>query len=1088
MGRRAARLAFPEIQLEFHSEHSQYKITNDTGNTVGIEVGKQAGVLSNSIVSFETQNTLGDNIGSFSVIISSQSVRWDKVLNVNDIITIRIDPNEVQATQRVYNTNIFTGLISEVSVIGQYGSNSLMYQISGQSFAKAFTQYKIGLISQVQNLISNMGWLWDINAELDPLENVGGGGSSDGKVSNITSADQKKNALAIAKYMKDHVKGSTNNAIYGLLGNWQQESSLDPSSIEKPSGAGHGLAQWTAGRWDLLQAYAKKHNKKWDNLGLQLSFALNGDGADSATLRRLLKQNGSPSEMAGRIQSQYERAGQPNTSNREAYAQSWAKYLSGKIGSGKGSGKDDTNPSSGSSSKGSTKGEVNSTQAQIDREQKNSIGVAFFGNTVATIEDNLINRFKPYMIYTYDGNKSLWDFLDYSNMQSWTDYEYLLDSSQFTNASGSLWDLQQNALRVPFNEMYFESLANGKVKLVVRRTPFNPEDWNRLTKITIDSTDIIDHEISKTDLQQYSVFVVNPATPTLLGIQDGMLLSAYPQTNQALMNIYGYAKYEVDDLYLSGRTNDNNDSGKGESDKKGKGSKKDDKKGGKKGGSKGSSKTPHSNNTPPRSNSSKPTPLLAYSLYSKAQSGKAKIDNTSGKPYTAKGVENYLNSISHNTLRLNKAKYAKYLADNANNISSAQAYDLVNSYCANGYKLSPETYNTIMQVASGGGLPNTGTQDASFKNMEACIEKSGGDLNTFMSLAKSTLKDVSDEFLRQVWQERGTDGKLTKEGYKRVYDRARNAGNATGDSVATDLKFFTRVLYNWYADNFNFYSGNIEVAGNPDIRVGCILDEVDFYTSDEYGYAGIRYYIESVSHRFSFTEGYTTTIGVTRGMRMPTGTAEDPRFSNLWGTSIDFVGGYMGEATTANLALETAAPEEDNDTSDGSAFGGAKGAEIAVKAAKFGYQFRKDSSPKINGKKMKEVYALGGHGERGSVNPLTHDINQGTIILDCSSFVYWCFKHYGASIGTITTEQANNPNMKKVNVGQSSKNMKIGDLVFMENCGHVMIYIGNGLLMGWNGGANGTASWDTTGGCQVQSLATVKSWAHGIDGYVARFK
>lgn len=1075
MVRRAARLAFPQIQLEVHTEHSQYKITNDSGNDVGVGVGKAPGVLANSIVSFQTQNTLGDNIGSFSIIISSQSIRWDKILNVNDIIIIRIDPNEAQATQPVYNTNIFTGLVSEVSVVGQFGDNSLMYQVSGQSFAKAFTQYKIGLISQVENQISNMGWLWDMNAELDPITHSGG--SSDGAVSSITSADQKKNAVTIAKYMKDHVKGATNNAIYGLLGNWQQESSLDPGAIEKPSGAGHGLSQWTAGRWDLLQAYAKKHNKSWSNLGLQLAFSLNGDGADSVTLRRLLKQNASPKEMAGRIQVQYERAGQPNTSNREAYATAWEKYLSGKIGSGKGSGKDDT--SSDSSSGGSTSGEVDSTAAQISREQSNSIGVPFFGNTVATIEDNLIKRFKPYMIYSYDNNsKTLWDFLDYSNMESWTDYEYLLDSSQFTNANGSLWDLQQNALRAPFNEMFFDSMADGKARLVVRRTPFNPEDWNQLTKVTIDSSDIIDHEVTKTDLQQYSVFVVNPATPTLLGIEDGMLLSAYPQTNQALINYYGYAKYEVDDLYLSGRTNDNNDTGKGKSNKK-------DAKKGKKDAKKGGSHKGTSNNTPPRSNSSKPTPLSTFTLFSKAT--KNKPDNTTGKPYKAKDVANYLSSISHNTLRMNKAKYAKYLANSANNISAAQANDLVNSYCANGYKLTQETYDTIMQVATGGGLPNTGTQDASFKNMEKCIERSGGDLATFMSLAKSTLKDVSDEFLRQVWQARGADGKLTKEGYKRVYDYARNAGNSTGDSTASDLKFFTRVLYNWYADNFNFYSGNIVVSGNPDIRVGCILDEIDYLQKEQYNYPGMRYYIESVAHRFDYESGYTTTIGVTRGMKRPTGKTEDPRFSNLWGTSIDYVGGYMGEATTANLALAESAPEADSDSSDGDAFGGAKGNEIAVKAAKFGYQFRKDASPTINGKKMKEVYALGGHGERGSTNPLTHDINQGTIVLDCSSFVYWCFKHYGANIGTTTGTQANGSQFKRITTGQSSKNMKIGDLVFMDGCGHVMFYIGNGLLMGWNGGGNGNASWDTTGGCQVQSISTVRSW-RPLDGYVARFQ
>lgn len=1141
MVRKAARLAFPQIQLEFHTENSHYKITNDSDNQIGIENYKTSSALSNAIVSFQTQNTLGDNIGSFTIVLSGMSIRWNNILNMNDIVTIRVDPNEYESDTPVYNTNIFTGLVSEVSVIGQYGEDSLMFQISGQSFAKAFTQYKIGLISQIENQIANMGWLWDINAKYDPaVEDT----EDEGGVSNISSGSQKKNAVSIGQYFKRNVSGATKNAICGLLGNWQQESGLNPEAVEG-NGAGHGLAQWTGGRWNALNAYAKKKNKSWKNLGLQLDYALHGDGADSSKLKELLKQNGSVSEMTDKIQKQYERAGTPNMNNRISYAKYWAKYLDKKLGSGSSGGGGSSDK--GSSSSSSSGGGVDSTADMIAKEKNSSVGVAFFGNTVATIENNLVNRFKPYMVYSYDGGtKTLWDYLDYSKMQSWSDYEFLFDSSQFTNANGSLWDLQQNALRIPFNEMFFDSMADGKSKMVVRRTPFNPEDWNQLTKVTVDSRDIIDHEVTKTDAQQYSVFVVNPASSTILGIADGMLLSAYPQTNQALINYYGYSKYEVDDLYLSGREDDNNsaskrdaevakDKAKDKSDKDKDKAKKADKS--KKKPTKptivpapttpsssnpGSVITPHPNGTIKRSlasdyievrpdtsmdlllrkddsksktkdsksksnsnnhkgKSSKPTPVKKKDKGTKTSSK----DNTLGKPFSDKDVASYLNGINRNTLRLNKNKYAKGLADAANNISAAQAYALVDSFCANGYIMSKETFDTVMNTATGGGLPNTGTKEASYENMKWCIEQAKGDQNAFMSIAKSTLKNVSDEFLRQVWQVRNGKGSLDKKDYEQVYKDARNAGNLTGDAVSLDLKFFARVLYNWYADNFNFYSGSITIAGNPDVRVGCILDEVDFYNRENYGYAGMRYYIESVAHRFSFTEGYTTVVGVTRGMKMPSGEGTtDPRFTNLWGTSIDYVGGYMGEATTANLAYSVADSDDDSDGDGDDSFGGgAKGNEIAVKAAKFGYSFRKDGNPKIKGKKMKEVYSYGaGHG--GSKNPLTNDLRQGTIALDCSSFTYWCFKHFGVDIGGVTTSQLNDPKFKKVKIGQSSKNMKVGDLVFMNGCSHVMFYIGDNKLMGWNG----SGSWDSSGGCKIQTIQSVISYIGKLDPYVARFK
>ena len=1071
MVRKAARLAYPEIQLEFHTEHSRYKITNDSSNTVGIAVGQNSGVLSNAVVQAQTKNTLGDDIGTFSVIVSGQSIRWDKILNVNDVVIIRMTPNEVEAKQAVFNTNVFTGLVSEIGVIGQYGENSLMFQISGQSFQKAFTQYKIGLISQVEQLISNMGWLWDMNAQLDPI--VHGSGAGKGKGGYLAVGSYSKSVASKAASVAKAIGGDLGinpGFVYGQI--YQEtgfkETALVPHNnlsgilFVHQKGATQGSPQPRA---DGNGFYAYFKNLGYYAGAYETTIKNDLHGKKPKTAKeyvQLLYDANYFKHQAGAFESYL---------NGVRAGMSMYKGSKGKVsgdGSGGGAIGDDGDDSD-------SKGEVNSTAAQIKREEDNSMGVPFFGNTVATIENNLIKRFKPYMVYSYDnGKKKLWDFLDYSNMQSWTDYEYLLDSSQFSNANGSLWDLMQNALRIPFNEMFFDSTADGHSKLVVRRTPFNPEDWNRLTKITVDSNDIIDYEVGKTDMQQYSVFVVNPASPTMMGIEDGMLLSAYPQTSQQLINFYGYSKYEVDDLYLSGRTGDNN------KEKKAKEKSKKDSKSKSKTDSKSKSKSSSKSKSKGKSDSSTAKDKSSGRVGAGSDASK---DNTKGTYYQEKDVAKYLNSIGDNTLRLNKNKYAKALADLANNISAAQAYDLINTYCANGYIMNKETYDSVLQVDTGGGLPNTGTKDASYKNMVDVIKQAGGDETAFMSIAKSTIKNVSDEFLRQVWQARGEDGKLTKKAYQNVYDTSRDVGDYTGDTAATDLKIFTRTLFNWYADNYNFYSGNIRIAGNPDVRVGCIFDVVDFLNKKQYGYPGMRYYIESVTQNFSFTDGYSTDVGVTRGMRMPVGANDDPRFDNLWGTSIDYKGGYMGEATTSDLALAVSTPDSDS-TAGSAAFGGAKGNEIAVKAAKFGYTFRKDGNPKINGHKVKEVYSLGHATERGSKSPLTHDLNQGTIALDCSSFVYWCFKHYGATIGTNTTTQANGSQFKKVNVGQSSKNMKVGDLVFMLNCGHVMFYIGNGKLMGWNG----KGSWDTSGGCQVQSLATVKSWANGIDGYVARFK
>lgn len=60
----------------------------------------------------------------------------------------------------------------------------------------------------------------------------------------------------------------------GIMGNFYAESNLDPSKIENTTNTdkGHGLAQWTFGRWDNLSTYATSKGTDWTDLTTQLEF------------------------------------------------------------------------------------------------------------------------------------------------------------------------------------------------------------------------------------------------------------------------------------------------------------------------------------------------------------------------------------------------------------------------------------------------------------------------------------------------------------------------------------------------------------------------------------------------------------------------------------------------------------------------------------------------------------------------------------------------------------------------------------------------------------------------------------------------
>ena len=159
--------------------------------------------------------------------------------------------------------------------------------------------------------------------------------------------------------------------------------------------------------------------------------------------------------------------------------------------------------------------------------------------------------------------------------------------------------------------------------------------------------------------------------------------------------------------------------------------------------------------------------------------------------------------------------------------------------------------------------------------------------------------------------------------------KAKEKAQMDADNVNLAKKYSV-FLANWYGDNNSFISGEIRVLGNPDYRPGTVLMRQDVQRNIAY-----IYYIESVSHEFSYTGGFTTVLGVTRGLP-----AEVNRFAH-WNSSDSpltkdkpgngdlqlFTGGLFGEMTIGKLAdkgfKENGSDDSDdsNDSSDGGSVG-----------------------------------------------------------------------------------------------------------------------------------------------------------------------
>ena len=179
------------------------------------------------------------------------------------------------------------------------------------------------------------------------------GGSTGGSVDVSGMSDTKQ---AVWKFFTG--MGYTPEATAGIMGNLQQESTINPTLIQgNGRGPAAGIAQWEnynskSARWKQMADHAQSKGKDWTDLQSQLEFIdmeLQGSGpVDKYTSQLLSRKYGGYNALKSAtdigkatesFEGSFERAGVKVMEKRKKYAQDIYNQFTGSAGKGEGDGK-----------------------------------------------------------------------------------------------------------------------------------------------------------------------------------------------------------------------------------------------------------------------------------------------------------------------------------------------------------------------------------------------------------------------------------------------------------------------------------------------------------------------------------------------------------------------------------------------------------------------------------------------------------------------------------------------------------------------------------------------------------------------------
>lgn len=154
----------------------------------------------------------------------------------------------------------------------------------------------------------------------------------------LSQSEMETNARYIYNYLG--ARGWTTNAIAGMLGNFQTESSINPGiweGLKVNEGPGFGLVQWTPYTkytdWCSDLGIDPAHmDSALQRIEYELENGLQyySTGAYPETFTEFKNSTKSPNYLAMAFLANYERPAEPNQPNRGTQAESWYEFLTGE--------------------------------------------------------------------------------------------------------------------------------------------------------------------------------------------------------------------------------------------------------------------------------------------------------------------------------------------------------------------------------------------------------------------------------------------------------------------------------------------------------------------------------------------------------------------------------------------------------------------------------------------------------------------------------------------------------------------------------------------------------------------------------------
>ena len=810
----------PTIKVTFVTDNDQFSLTFNTAEEKSDNgTVLNKGDMTASIISFLTTNDMNDDSGTFTLNVAG-SERFDRILSPNDIITIQVNPGK---PNNVKNDYVMVGMIGSVKRLGEYESSSVVYQITGNSLLKALMQMKLGTIQEVTSLLGTNGWML-------------GMGNLKGASTYLESADNTTGTKSTVQDLKDEADSKDTKVVVSAFRGSKFYSGIKDSDLVVATDTSYAI-----GSYVYISGYGVA--RVGYHLGTSISTT------QLVNDNRLLGV--APKIFVNLPASQVKAFG---TQNKTVYKfKSKPKTVL-----------------------------PNSTSNNNNLITDGSQGLILQGQSAASVISQLINWFmRMHTTYMYENGKhNIKDYIT-QDLTSRPE-EFLTDPTPIMSYTGSLRQLISDNQAKPFNEFFADYTTDGQMKMIMRPTPFEPDDWNDLynNATALYSNDVVEETTGKANDEVYSIFLAN--MPSSILVSQLSTLLTFPLYFPDLASRYGYSMLQVQNPYIFAFVNGETEGGTDDAGNV--------------------LNVSGSTNAQKVWNALKGEGFTDYA-----------IAGILGNMYAESGVEPATTEVGGGggyglvqwTPKSKLTTYANSVGKSADALST-QVEFLVKQLKGT-TTIFPDTaaYAPIMAAKS----VNEATEV--FLNL---YERAG-----VSNLAKR--EQAAQGYYDEFHTSKSTE--TTKSNTTTDDSSSNSSSKTSGSGNANRLKQYSTLLANWYGDNGSFIAGDIRVLGNPDYRIGTVLSRFDNGVSDKGNPNPVQvdYYIESVSHEFNLTSGYTTTLGVTRGLPSTVNRFEH---WNNWKDELSaekpgngklqfFNGGLFGELSLSdNITLQAESNDDNN--------------------------------------------------------------------------------------------------------------------------------------------------------------------------------